>query len=103
MAGQQRKERQRPADDATDGTGGGVTLVNPGTTAVIYDDDGHSLEAGGRVTVPALDGTGRHVVAKGYLVVESDNTSDPARGQSAHTGESTPDTSDNTPGAPTRD
>jgi hypothetical protein len=49
-----------------------VTLVNPGSSGVVYDIPGHSLGGGERVTVPyPLDRVGLHVVAKGYLLVDT--------------------------------
>jgi hypothetical protein len=49
-----------------------VTLVNPGSSGVVYDIPGHSLGGGERVTVPyPLDKVGLHVVAKGYLLVDT--------------------------------
>lgn len=47
-----------------DGSG---TLINGGTTPVVYTDDGKILPAGKRQWVAALDDTGRRAVMFGYL------------------------------------
>jgi hypothetical protein len=46
-----------------------VTLVNHGTTAVIYTGEGHSLDAGGRVEVDRVDAVGQHALDSGFLTV----------------------------------
>jgi hypothetical protein len=49
-----------------------VTLVNPGTSGVVYDVEGHSLGGGERVTVPyPLDRVGQKAVNRGYLLVDT--------------------------------
>lgn len=48
------------------------TLVNGGTTPVIYTDDGRVLAAGERVEVESLDDTASRLVDLGYLTVENE-------------------------------
>lgn len=49
----------------------GRTLINGGTTPVVYTDDGRVIAAGERVEVESLDGTAAKLIDLGYLTVES--------------------------------
>lgn len=75
-----------------------VTLVNGGTNPMVYDDAGHVLAAGGRVTVDALDGTGRDAVERGYLVSEGKSAASDPEPESTKT-----DKTETSPGASDQD
>jgi hypothetical protein len=45
-------------------------LVNPGPGSVNYDIPGHTLDPGRRITVDAVDKTGRRAVRNGYLLCQ---------------------------------
>lgn len=56
-----------------------TTLINGGTTPVIYTDDGRVLPAGQRVTIDSteVDEAARALIERGYLGAEvSDSTAD---------------------------
>jgi hypothetical protein len=53
---------------------GSRTLVNPRRSARVYDVAGHSIEAGGRLTVDEIDAVGQRAIDLGYLFVKSDPT-----------------------------
>lgn len=46
-----------------------TTLINGGTTPVIYSDDGRTLAAGSRVEVESIDDTARSLLELGYITV----------------------------------
>lgn len=67
------------------------TLVNGGTTPVVYTDDGRVLPAGERVEVESLDGTASRLVDLGYLVVENEQDNEAGdQDEQAAPGESLP-------------
>lgn len=53
-----------------------TTLVNGGTTPVIYTDDGRVLAAGHRITLESseVDDTARALVERGHLLIETDDS-----------------------------
>lgn len=48
------------------------TLINGGTTPVVYSDDGRVLAAGERIEVDSIDNTASALIERGYLTVEDD-------------------------------
>lgn len=50
-----------------------LDLVNPGTTALVYDMPGHQLDAGGRVTVSSVDKVGKRAVRNAHLLCQDTN------------------------------
>ena len=53
-----------------------MKLFNPGTTPVVYDEAGHIVGGGERVTVDALDEHGQRVLDSGYLVEDRKDRDD---------------------------
>jgi len=50
-----------------------TTLINPGSSGVVYDKAGHSLGGGESVTVDGIDAVGRAAVAAGWLLCRNDD------------------------------
>jgi hypothetical protein len=44
------------------------TLLNPGTTAVTYDDEGRQVDPGGTVEVDELGDVAKAAIERGYLI-----------------------------------
>jgi len=78
------------AEDET----GRTWLVNHGTTPMVYDTEGRTVPAGGRVAVDEPDDAGRAAVERGYLSVEKtgpDGDTDAAKPEAGGHGESAGD------------
>lgn len=58
------------APDKTKKTTKRITLVNGGTTPLVYDDEGHVIAAGQRLEVPEVGEPARLAAALGFLVIE---------------------------------
>lgn len=71
-----------------DGSG---RLTNPGTTPVVYTNDGRILAGGERVWVPALDETGKAAVTRGLLRWKPDATTTATTATQADTSPSAED------------
>lgn len=68
------------------------TLINGGTTPVVYTDDGRVLAAGERIEVDSIDDTASALVERGYLVVEGEQDEAPGdRDEEESPGESAPE------------
>jgi len=46
---------------------GKYTLLNPGTTPVVYTVDGRIIAAGERISVDSIDSVGQTAIDRGYL------------------------------------
>lgn len=46
---------------------GEITLLNPGTTAVVYSEDGRMIGGGERLKLDAVDAVGQAALDRGYL------------------------------------
>lgn len=53
-----------------------TTLINGGTTPVIYTEDGRVLAAGDRVEVESIDPAARSLIELGYITTESESGGD---------------------------
>lgn len=67
------------------------TILNPGTTPVIYTDDARVIEAGTRLYDVDLDDTGQQAVTHGYLVEEEVASDAPTDEDKAPTGDASGD------------
>lgn len=68
------------------------TLINGGTTPVVYTDDGRVLAAGERIEVETVDEAATRLIDLGYLVMENERDDAPVdQDEQANPGESLPE------------
>lgn len=65
-----------------------TTLFNPGTTPVVFDDEGHIVAGGDRTEVDGVNEVAQEAVDRGLLILESPE--EEAAPREDKTGESAP-------------